>query len=62
MRFVNSSDKTAVMDYSAALASAVAWLGHRHLLARPVARLTPEEKRPVNFDPGSHSCVAAEWP
>lgn len=62
MGFLNSSHKTGVMDYSAALANAVAWLGHRYLLARPVGRLTPEEKRPVHFDQGSHSYVPAEWP
>ena len=39
MRFLNSSDKTAAMDYGSALASAVAWLGDRYLLARPVKRL-----------------------
>jgi len=39
MRFLNS-DKTAVMDHSAAVASAVAWLGNRYLLASPVNRLT----------------------
>jgi hypothetical protein len=31
------------MDYSAALANAVAWLGNRYLLARPVKRLTDLE-------------------
>jgi hypothetical protein len=46
MRFLDPmSDKTAVMDYSAALARAVAWLGHRYLLATPAKRLTPEERR-----------------
>jgi len=50
MRFLNpTSDKTAVMDYSAAVASAVAWLGHRYLLARPARRLTPEERRSANL-------------
>lgn len=39
MRFLNS-DKTAVMDHNAAVASAVAWLGNRYLLASPVGRLT----------------------
>jgi hypothetical protein len=39
MRFLNP-DKTAVMDHSAAVASAVAWLGNRYLLATPVRRLT----------------------
>lgn len=39
MRFLNS-DKTAVMDHNAAVASAVAWLGNRYLLASPVTRLT----------------------
>jgi hypothetical protein len=46
MRFMTPmSDETAVMDYSAAIASAVAWLGQRYLLARPARRLTPEERR-----------------
>jgi hypothetical protein len=39
MRFLNS-EKTAVMDHSGAVASAVAWLGNRYLLASPVRRLT----------------------
>jgi hypothetical protein len=39
MRFLNS-DKTAVMDHSGAVASAVEWLGNRYLLASPVSRLT----------------------
>jgi hypothetical protein len=39
MRLLNESDKTAAMDYGSALASAVAWLGDRYLLARPVKRL-----------------------
>jgi hypothetical protein len=39
MRFLNS-DKTAAIDHSAAIASAVAWLGNRYLLASPVRRLT----------------------
>jgi hypothetical protein len=44
MRFLSpSSEKTLVMDYSAAVASAVAWLGNRYLLARPVQRLTDLE-------------------
>jgi hypothetical protein len=50
MRFLSPrSDKNAVMDYSAALASAVAWLGNRYLLARPAGRLTPEERRGANL-------------
>lgn len=45
MRFLSPrSDKNAVLDYSAAVASAVAWLGNRYLLARPAGRLTPEER------------------
>jgi hypothetical protein len=39
MRFLNS-DKTAVMDHTAAVATAVEWLGNRYLLASPVSRLT----------------------
>jgi hypothetical protein len=37
------------MDYSAAWASAVEWLGNRYLLARPAGRLTTEERRSVNL-------------
>jgi hypothetical protein len=45
VRFLNqASGKPAVMDYSAALASAVAWLGNRYLLARPAKRLTDFER------------------
>jgi len=45
VRLLNpSSDKPGVMDYSAALASAVAWLGNRHLLASPAKRLTHFER------------------
>jgi hypothetical protein len=43
MRFLNS-DKTAVMDHGAAVASAVAWLGNRYLLASPVRRLTEMDR------------------
>jgi hypothetical protein len=32
------------MDHSAAVASAVAWLGNRYLLATPVKRLTDLER------------------
>jgi hypothetical protein len=48
MRFLNPSDKTAAMDYSSALASAVAWLGNRYLLARPAQRLTQIEHYSAN--------------
>jgi hypothetical protein len=44
MRFLNPSDKTAAMDYNSALASAVAWLGSRYLLAMPAKRLTHFER------------------
>lgn len=44
MRFLNPSDKTAAMDYNLALASAVAWLGNRYLLAMPAKRLTHFER------------------
>ena len=44
MRYVNSSDKTDAMDYRSALASAVAWLGDRYLLARPVKRLAQDDR------------------
>ena len=43
------SDKNTVMDYSAAVASAVAWLGNRYLLAKPAGRLTPDEHRGEDF-------------
>ena len=50
MRFLSpSSDKNSVMDYSAAVASAVEWLGNRYLLARPAGRLTPDERRNADF-------------
>ena len=50
MRFlIPRSDKNAVMDYSAAVASAVEWLGNRYLLARPAGRLTIDERRSVDF-------------
>ena len=48
MRFLNS-DKTAVIDHSAAVASAVAWLGNRYLLAMPVKRLTHFERDSANL-------------
>jgi hypothetical protein len=44
MRFLNPTDKTAAMDYNSALASAVAWLGNRYLLAMPAKRLTHFER------------------
>jgi len=47
--FSPRSDKNAVMDYSAAVASAVAWLGNRYLLARPAGRLTPDERRSADL-------------
>jgi hypothetical protein len=40
MRFLNPTDKATAMDYSSALATAVAWLGNRYLLAMPAKRLT----------------------
>jgi hypothetical protein len=43
------SEKSAVMDYSAAVASAVAWLGNRYLLAIPAGRLTPDKRRSAAF-------------
>ena len=48
MRFLNP-DKTAVMDHNAAVASAVAWLGNRYLLAMPVRRLTHLERDSANL-------------
>jgi hypothetical protein len=49
MRFLDPSDKTAAMDYGSALASAVAWLGNRYLLARPAKRLTHVEQYSANL-------------
>jgi len=49
MRFLNPSDKTAAMDYSSALASAVAWLGNRYLLAMPAKRLTALQRCTANL-------------
>jgi hypothetical protein len=43
MQFLNPSDKAVAMDYGSALASAVAWLGNRYLLASPARRLTPSD-------------------
>jgi hypothetical protein len=43
MQCLNPSNKTA-MDYGSALASAVAWLGKRYLLASPARRLTDLER------------------
>jgi hypothetical protein len=49
MRYLNPFDKNAVMDYGSALDSAVAWLGDRYLLARPVNRLTHAERDTANL-------------
>jgi hypothetical protein len=49
MRFLNPSDKTTAMDYSSALATAVAWLGNRYLLAMPAKRLTYLERCSANL-------------
>jgi hypothetical protein len=49
MRFLNPSDKTTAMDYSSALATAVAWLGNRYLLAMPAKRLTYFESCKTNL-------------
>ena len=50
MRFLSQiSVKTAAMDYSGAVANAVAWLGNRYLLARPAKRLTPDERRSADL-------------
>jgi hypothetical protein len=49
MRFLNPYDKTAAMDYGSALASAVAWLGNRYLLASPARRLTHLERCSANL-------------
>jgi hypothetical protein len=49
MQFLNPSDKTAAVEYSSALAGAVAWLGNRYLLAMPVKRLTHVERHNANL-------------
>jgi hypothetical protein len=49
--FSPRSDKTFVMDYTAALTSAVAWLGNRYLLASPVKKLTHLESSNTNLTP-----------
>ena len=67
VRFLDStSDQPAEMDYSAALASAVAWLGNRYLLARPVKKLTHLERcdpdlTPAPRDPASSSASRPLW-
>jgi hypothetical protein len=48
MRFLNP-DKTAVMNHNAAVASAVAWLGSRYLLATPARKMTPDERCSANL-------------
>jgi hypothetical protein len=61
MRFKPISVNIAVMDYGAAVASAVAWLGSRYLLATPARRLTQDEsntscaKVPLVRNPGGHA-------
>ena len=44
MRFKPISVNIAIMDYNAAVASAVAWLGNRYLLATPIRRLPDVER------------------
>jgi hypothetical protein len=44
MRFKPIPVNNAIMDYNAAVASAVAWLGNRYLLATPVRRLPDVER------------------
>jgi hypothetical protein len=44
MQFKPVSVNIATMDYNAAVASAVAWLGNRYLLATPVRRLPDVER------------------
>jgi hypothetical protein len=51
MRFLRpSSVNSTGMDYSAAVASAVAWLGNRYILATPVPRLTDAERSIARSD------------
>jgi hypothetical protein len=54
MRHIDSSAKSPgwIVDYSAARAKAIEWLGDRYLLARPVNRITAAapargERRPA---------------
>jgi hypothetical protein len=47
MRFKPIAVNIATMDYNAAVASAVAWLGNRYLLATPVRRLPDIERYPA---------------
>ena len=44
MRILSPISSETAANYSAAVASAVAWLGNRYLLARPAGRLTPDER------------------
>jgi len=47
MRFKPIAVNIAIMDYNAAVARAVAWLGNRYLLATPVRRLPDAERYPA---------------
>ena len=47
MRFKPIAVNIAIMDYNAAVASAMAWLGNRYLLATPVRRLPDAERYPA---------------
>jgi hypothetical protein len=49
MRFKPIAVNIAIMDYNAAVASAVAWLGNRYLLATPVRRLPGVERYMPNL-------------
>jgi hypothetical protein len=42
MKRKESAGKIPLYDYRAALQGALSWLGDRHLLAEPVARLSAE--------------------
>lgn len=46
MRHIDSTDRARnwVVDYSAARARAIEWLGDRYLLARPVNRPSPPSR------------------
>ena len=58
MRFKPIAVNIAIMDYNAAVASAVAWLGNRYLLATPVRRLPDVERytlRNLTAAPGAQS-------
>ena len=61
MRFRPISVNIANIDYSAAVASAVAWLGNRYLLSAPARRL-PEVERHIDQPHRRVWPSAPPWP